>query len=516
MVELEKAIHEYVKYDSSSPGTPTDVGIGTVTSPDPWTKDGDEALEFLKDRHNVVEMTAEDEKRLVRKIDWMIMPLMWGCYVLQYLDKTLINYAAVMGLYDDANINTDQFSNLALFFYVSYLALEFPHGYGMQRLPTAKYLGLMVSLWGVIVAVTSACKNYGALVATRILLGWFESAVAPSLILITAMWYKKKEQPPRVGFWYLGTGTGTIIGSLISFGFQHYTSKSFTSWQIMFLVVGIITVATGVLVVFLLPDNPMSSRLTPAEKVWAIERLREKQTGIENKHLKRYQVLECLKDPQTWMLSLITISSNVPNGAVSSYQATLIKGFGFNSKTTALLQLPSGCCSVISILMATYLAGRFDQRGLNIITLLVPGILGGALMAFLPGDNKAGKLIGIYLTNCIGASLPLLYSWVSANFAGHTKKVTMNAILLMSFCAGNMIGPLTFRKKDAPDFVPAKIAIIVTCAFAGAMTAVLRMYYLWENRGRDKLVETEGVAHRANMEFLDLTDRENKEFRYRL
>jgi len=117
-----------------------------------------------------------------------------------------VNYAAVMGLYEDANINTAQFSNLALFFYVSYLALEFPHGYGMQRLPTAKYLGAAVILWGLVTALTCVCKNYGALVATRVLLGCFESAVAPSLILITSMWYKKKEQPLRTGIWYLGVG----------------------------------------------------------------------------------------------------------------------------------------------------------------------------------------------------------------------------------------------------------------------------------------------------------------------
>lgn len=235
-------------------------------------------------------------------------------------------------------------------------------------------------------------------------------------------------------------------------------------------------------------------------------------SGIENTQFKWHQVVECFRDPQTWMLSLITVSSNVPNGAVSSYQATLIKSFGFAPKTTALLQLPSGAVSIISILIATYLAGRFDQRGLNVVTLLVPGAIGGALMAFLPGENKVGKLIGIYLTNCIGASLPLLYSWVAANIAGHTKKVTMNAILLMSFCLGNIIGPLTFRQADAPNFTPAKITIIVTCAFAAVMAIVLRVYYIWENKRRDRVAE----GHVMNEEFLDLTDHENKRFRYRL
>lgn len=209
------------------------------------------------------------------------------------------------------------------------------------------------------------------------------------------------------------------------------------------------------------------------------------------------------------MLSLITISSNVPNGAVSSYQATLIKGFGFNSKQTALLQLPSGAVSIVSILTATYLAGRFDQRGLNVVTLLIPGMIGGALMAFLPNSNRTGELIGNYLTNCIGASLPLLYSWVAANIAGHTKKATMNAILLMSFCLGNIIDPLTFRQDDAPDFVPAKITIIVTCAVAAGLALLLRMYYMCENKRRDGMA----VQTVKDEEFLDLTDKENKHFR---
>lgn len=230
------------------------------------------------------------------------MPLMWCCYCLQYLDKTLINYANVMGLSEDANLTETQFSTLALIFYVSYLGVEFPHGYAMQKLPTAKYLGGMVAIWGAVVAVTSACKSYGSLIATRVLLGVFESAVAPSLILITTMWYviavsrypcptfqadhlsryKRNEQPPRVGLWYVGVGTGTIFGSLISFGFQHYESNTFTSWQIMFLVVGLVTVVVGITTFLLLPDNPMRSRLTHEEKVWTIERLRENQTGIEN------------------------------------------------------------------------------------------------------------------------------------------------------------------------------------------------------------------------------------------
>jgi hypothetical protein len=76
---------------------------------------------------------------------------------------------------------------------------------------------------------------------------------------------------------------------------------------------------------------------------------------------------------------------------------------------------------------------------------------------------------------------------------------------------GNIIGPLTFRDKDKPAYIPAKVAMVVTTAFAAAATGVLMFYYKWENKRRDRLFA--GAEHIENSEFMDLTDRENHEFR---
>ena len=83
----------------------------------------DAALEFLRTEGFASPMSAEDEKRLRSKIDWRVVPLMLATYLLQYLDKTLVNYANVMGLQRDTHITGDQFSQLAMIFYVSYLAV---------------------------------------------------------------------------------------------------------------------------------------------------------------------------------------------------------------------------------------------------------------------------------------------------------------------------------------------------------------------------------------------------------
>ncbi|KAJ4308837.1 hypothetical protein N0V94_009190 [Neodidymelliopsis sp. IMI 364377] len=436
---------------------------------------GDKALEFLRYNEEGGEGTDVHvgEKALVRKIDWMIVPIMFACYFLQYLDKSLLNFAAVMGIREDANLTTEQYGTLSWLFYLAFLIFEMPHAYLMQRLPTAKYLGACVCAWGVVVTCTAACDSYASLAVCRFLLGTFESAISPSLILVTSMWYKRDEQPRRIGFWFTGAGVAVMIGSLISYGFQHYTGDKFNNWQIMYLVAGLITIAAGIIVILFLPDNPMSSRLSHEEKVMAVTRLRDNNTGIENKTFKFYQFREALCDPQVWLLTFITTAASIPNGAVSSFQSVIISGFGFSNKQTALIQMPGGLITVASTLLGTYIAGRYNCRGL------------------------------------------MLGTWVALGGIGHTKKVTTNALLLMSFCLGNILGPLTFRNADAPSYTPAKITIVaVETAVLGAV-AILLVYYRWENRRRDVSAVERGEGGQVDAEFKDLTDRENEVLRYK-
>jgi H+/gluconate symporter-like permease len=134
-------------------------------------------------------------------------------------------------------------------------------------------------------------------------------------------------------------------------------------------------------------------------------------------------------------------------------------------------------------------------------------------MSFLPKHNKAGILIGIYLVNAIVAALPIIYQWTMANCAGHTKRAFASALVAGSFSVGNIIGPQTFQARDAPEYRPAKIAVLATQAAAGLLAFVLFCYYVFENRRRAKNIgEGEEVIDEAK--FTGLTDRENRWFRY--
>ncbi|KAF4634854.1 hypothetical protein G7Y89_g3238 [Cudoniella acicularis] len=494
---------------TNTPALDAEIGMSKVIN-----GNGDKALDFLNTEEKPEPLSPEAQKALVRKIDWMLIPILGVIYMLNYLDKVLLNFSAVMNIRDDANITTEQFAQLALVFYVAFLFCEFPHGWLIQRLPTGKYLGGMVTLWGIAVTMTCTITNYPGLVATRVLLGMFESAMAPAMILITSMWYTRREQPFRSGLWYCGAGVGGMIGALTSYGFQHYHSKEFKSWQIMFLVVGVVTIACGILTFLILPDNPMASRLTKEEKYHAIERVRENQTGIESKVFKKYQCFEALKDPQNWIFALMFSAIQISAGAISSFQAIIISGFGWDSKTSALLQLPGAVLSILASLSGSWLAANYNQRCFSILTLLIPGFIGNCLMAFAPASQGGARLAGVYLANITGSSIPLVYSWIGSNVAGHSKKVTSNAMLLMAYSLGNILGPLSFRNGDAPDYLPAKLAMVVTSVFAMCMCLTLRGYYMWQNRRRDNAASQ--VETTDNFEFSDLTDRENMMFRYRL
>ncbi|KAI5306081.1 hypothetical protein KEM56_002280 [Ascosphaera pollenicola] len=370
--------------------------------------DGDAVLSFLK-QGAIGENVLVNEKALLRKIDWMIMPLTWMSYNLQYMDKTL-------------------------------------------------------------------------------------------------------KQPMRMGIWYMGCGTAPVVGSLVAYGLLFYTGTAFKAWQILFLVFGLITIATGLLVMFFLPDNPMTCRfLSDEEKYVAIERLRDNKNSIENKHFKWSQFKEVWTDPQTYFLAIYTVAGLVPNGAMASFQGILINSMGFDTKQTQLLTLPGGVVTIFAIWITSWLSGKYNARILISCISLLIGIVGACMLAFATQSPPA-QLAGNYLLFFSTAPLSLSYAIVSANYAGHTKKVTMNAVMLMSFCLGNILGPLTFRGKDAPEYLPAKIALIASIAVSLLFTAGLYPYYVWENRRRDKRRDEGEVQE--DCEWMDLNDRENKSFRY--
>lgn len=143
-------------------------------------------------------------------------------------------------------------------------------------------------------------------------------------------------------------------------------------------------------------------------------------------------------------------------------------------------------------------------------------IIGMLLIVCLPLSNNGGRLAGYYLTGASATCFVALLSLISSNVAGYTKKTTVAAMYLMSYCIGNIIGPQTFRPADAPRYKSAEITILVCYGACVIDMVFIYWYYKSMNKKNEAIRAAPGYTKLESQEFLDLTDRENPEFIYTL
>lgn len=205
---------------------------------------------------------------------------------------------------------------------------------------------------------------------------------------------------------------------------------------------------------------------------------------------------------------------------ITTYSATLILDFGFSPSHAALLNSPSGLVSIASALVVGYGIRRTSNRGAWIVAACIPGVIGGSLMSFLHTRHVAGLLAGIYLINAITATLVVIFQWTSSNVAGHTKRTASVALIAGSFSVGNIIGPQTFRARDAPQYIPAKVIVLATQAGGAFFAGLLFFYYVWANKRKDAALDAGLVlplgagCEDGEGRWQNLTDQENRLFHY--
>jgi MFS family permease len=206
----------------------------------------------------------------------------------------------------------------------------------------------------------------------------------------------------------------------------------------------------------------------------------------------------------------------VSSGVVTTYSATLIRNLGYTPKQAALMNMPSGVVSIFFTLLVGFGIRYRSHRWAWTVACICPAVLGGALMSFLTIERRSGVLAGIYLVNAVVAPLAVFYAWTAANVAGATKRAFATAIVSGSFSLGNIIGPQTFQARDAPDYRPAKLAVMGTQAGCALVTCLLAAYYWWANKKRDAAPkDTEAEESYLSPDvWAQMTDRENKTFRY--
>ncbi|KAJ5690689.1 hypothetical protein N7462_005081, partial [Penicillium macrosclerotiorum] len=483
------------------------------------TVHNDEAIKVLANYNGDETWTDEEEKKLVRRVDWRLMPILCVTYGLQYYDKAMFSQAALFGLRSDLELDIgNRYSFSAAILYLGFIVGTYPAVMLAQRFPIERVASIIITLWGTCLILTPVCFNYQALYTQRFFLGMLESGISPMFMLIVGGWYKKNEQALRMGIWYSCTGYVSIFSPLINYGLGHITG-SLSPWKYMYLVAGAVTIIWGIVLVFLLPSDPIRARgFSERQRYIAVARLRMNNSGVRNTHYKKGQVYELLGDLKFWLIFLTAFLSMIANGPISTFIPIIINSFGFNTLNSLLLVMPQGFLGGTYQLVGPYLAYRYSEKGIRswiVFTAQMITTLAAIMLVALPLDATGGLLFACYILPAIGGGYAVLMGLQIANIAGYTKRSIASSGLYIGYCLemdshqeknpGNFTGPLVYEENDAPRYVPGFITVVVTSFAAGITVLIYRFVCVWENRKRDESGISEGYEHAYQDDMTDKT-----------
>ncbi|KAH0344176.1 NAD(P)-binding protein, partial [Aureobasidium melanogenum] len=337
--------------------------------------------------------TSDEEKKVLRKIDCFVLPMMCFVFFCQYLDKQSLSYASVAGLIQDLKMDASQYSWCSSIFYIGQLVSEYPFIYLMSRLRLTKLVGFTIVVWGGICMCPAAPVDFAGFAAVRFLLGFSEGAVSPAFVTITSYWYKKEEHALRTALWISMNALAQVVGSLLMFGIAGNKNLTIASWRVMFIVCGAMTVAIGIVFFFAMPSGPQDAWfLNEREKEVLAARMVKCHEGGDRNNFSVAQLREALQDVKVWLIFcfglLVTMQS-----PVLTFASLIIKGLGYSSHETLLYVAPSGAVQLALI------------------------------------------WIGVVLcASCITAPWSILLSLSASNIKGNTKRSVANAVFFIGYC----------------------------------------------------------------------------------
>ncbi|KAK2666281.1 Major facilitator superfamily [Fusarium oxysporum f. sp. vasinfectum] len=463
-------------------------------------------------------ITPEEARRVLWKIDFIVLPIIAGTVILSAVDKVVISNAAIMGMKDDLNLVGNEYSWAGSIFYFGFLIFEYPQAIFIQRLPVAKLLAACILSWAVLLFCSAATHNFAGLAVVRFIFGCAEAGAFPTASILTVMWYTNREQPVRVAIWY--NQFSSVFSGVISYAISQ-THTHLAQWRLLLIVLGGLTVMWSAIILAFLPDSPVSAWwLSPRERYIAIRRVQKNNTGIEDKRVKWYQIKELLTDPKTYLLAVFACAQNIPNGGLVTFSSIIVSGLGYSVPITTLLGMPTGVVATTwQIILAVFCAKLKNMRCTIIAVANVIPMVCAILMWQLPRDNQTGLLAAYYVFYTYWGSYVMSTSVPMANVSGHTKKVTMNAVYFFSYCVGNIIGPQVFQKSDAPTYTKGYTGLLISLIVSVVSISAYGLLCKRENAQRDQrhgTIDTSMVAEEEDgaLALSDMTDKEKITFRY--
>ncbi|KAF2464318.1 MFS general substrate transporter [Lindgomyces ingoldianus] len=402
-----------------------------------------------------------DEKKILRKMDLRLIPMLALLYLLSFLDRGNIGNAKIEGLVEDLNMTGPQYNWCLTVFFFTYAAFEVPSNLLLKKLRPSIWLPTIMVAWGIVMTLMGIVQNFKGLLIARIFLGVTEAGLFPGVAYYITMWYCRHEAQLRQALFFSAASVAGAFSGLLAYGIAHMDGVgNLEGWRWIFILEGILTVIVAITAYFILFDFPeTASFLTEEERAFVVYRLKyqaaqdDEETKVAQDDTFKWEYVKAaFLDWQIWTNIWVYWGIVAPLYGISLFLPTIIRALGYTSSTAQLLTVPIYVTASILAIAVAYVSDRYGKRYPFILVCLC--IMAVGFIMCISSSTPGVIYAGVFIAACaLYPAFPGNITWLSNNLAGSTKRATGQAIQI---ACGNLAGAMAsnfYRSKDAPHYV---------------------------------------------------------------
>ena len=425
-----------------------------------------------------------DSRKLFSKISWHLIPYIFVLYILAYLDRVNVGFAA-LEMRRDLMLSATVYGTGAGIFFLGQGLFDLPSNLLLGKVGPRLWIARIMITWGVIATCMSLVKGAHSFYLVRFLLGVSEAGFFPGMILYLTYWFPSEERARAVARFMTATSLAGVIGAPISSFLLKLEGKAgMHGWQWLFIVEGIPTIVGGISVLFLLRDHPRDAPwLSDAEKQWlenALEQDRKAGGASEHENL-----LDAFKMPMVWVLAGIFLLDQIGIYTVNFWMPLVLNSILHPAAAAAkelsnaaadgmivrLSTLPYLAAAIVTVVVG-WSSDRLRERRWHMIACMLVSAVGfawAALSHSLPIGLIAFTLAAIGFFSLMGPFWAL-----PTRVLGGQAAAGGVAIITMVGSLGSFAGPaITGRLRDATHSFSAGLYAVAGVALVAAILCLL-------------------------------------------
>ena len=340
-----------------------------------------------------VVLSPDEERALLSKVTWRLIPLLFFCYIIAYIDRINVGFAK-LHLREVLNVDEKIFGGVyglgAGLFFIGYFIFEVPSNLILQRVGARVWIARIMIVWGIVSMGMMFIKGVTMFYVMRFLLGAAEAGFFPGVLLYLTYWFPAKERARTIALFATGGVMAGVVGSPISGAILGmHGVGGLAGWQWLFFLEAIPAVVMGLVVLFVLPNRPQQARwLSAPEKLWIQARLDNEaaQPGMQQRH----RLAEVFTSGRVWLLCLLYFLMNVGGYGYEMWMPTIIKGFTIKSDAVVgwINAIPYLAAGVVMLLVGRHSDKTGERRG-HVAVAAITSAVGFALSAYFKNPYLA-------------------------------------------------------------------------------------------------------------------------------